>query len=403
MNNLTIDKSKAITQRNYAVELPYIDIKQKARSKQWVNFDRDNLYPARVYNMYKESPLQSAIIENQIKYTYGAGLADYDASIFTPNLMERWEDLIKKCIRDYCIFQAFAIQIIPNESMSKYSFYHIPVNQVRLGAYNEENVIEYAYLATDWSQVNNKNVVEIKMWGTEQPQAGERYLWYCKPYDPDELFYAIPKWMSCANWVLADIALSKYYLNYIKNNFSANLSIAYPNEPDDDKKQEIYDMLNASFAGEDNAGSILLLFGENGVLPTTSSIESKDADLYQNVCDTVLKYIVAGNRLISPILAGLATSSGFSSKSDEIIAAYTLYKLTVIDEIRNFVMDKINFLLQLNGYPRCLVLQDYNFAKEFEGSTAMNDEKEKEQNDTDEDVENKDKQITEQNKEGGKI
>ena len=202
--------------------------------------------------------------------------------------------------------------------------------------------------------------------------------------------------MSCANWVLADIALSKYYLNYIKNNFSANLSIAYPNEPDDDKKQEIYDMLNASFAGEDNAGSILLLFGENGVLPTTSSIESKDADLYQNVCDTVLKYIVAGNRLISPILAGLATSSGFSSKSDEIISAYTLYKLTVIDEIRNFVMDKINFLLQLNGYPRCLVLQDYNFAKEFEGSTAMNDEKEKEQNDTDEDVENKDKQIEEE-------
>ena len=109
-----------------------------------------------------------------------------------------------------------------------------------------------------------------------------------------------------------------------------------------------------------------------------------------------MKYIVAGNRLISPILAGLSTSSGFSSKSDEIIAAYTLYKITVIDEIRNFVMDKINFLLQLNGYPRCLVLQDYDFAKEFEGSTALNDEKEKEMNDTDEDAENKDKQIEEE-------
>lgn len=396
MNKFVIDKSKAITQRNYAVDLPYIDIKQRARSKQWVNFDRDNLYPARVYNMYKESPLQSAIINNQVKYTYGAGLADYDASIFTPNLTERWEDIIKKCIQDYCIFQAMAIQIIPNESMSKYSFFHIPVNQVRLGAYNEDNVIEYAYLATDWSQINNKNVVEIKMWGTEQPQAGERYLWYCKPYDPDELFYAVPKWMSCANWILADIALSKYYLNYIKNNFSANVAVKYPQEIDDDKKQEIYEMLVDSFGGEENAGNILLLFGENGVLPEVGSIESVNADLYQNVCDTVLKYIVAGNRLISPILAGLSTSSGFSSKSDEIIAAYTLYKLTVIDEIRNFVMDKINTLLSLNGYPRCLVLQDYNFAKEFEGSTALNDEKEKEMNDTDEDAENKDTQIEEE-------
>ena len=401
--NKIIDKGKAITQRNYAVELPFIDIKQRARSKQWVNFDYDNLYPARVYNMYKESPLQSAIIENQIKYAYGAGLADYDASIFTPNLTERWEDLIKKALRDYCIFQAMAIQIIPNESMSKFSFYHIPVNQVRLGAYNEDNVIEYAYLATDWSQINNKNVVQIKMWGTEQPQAGERYLWYCKPYDPNELFYAIPKWMSCANWILADIALSKYYLNYIKNNFSSNLAVKYPQEVDDDKKKEIYDMLVASFAGEENAGNILLLFGENGVLPEVGSIESVDADLYNQVTDVVLKYICSGNRLSSPILAGLSTSSGFSSKSDEIIAAYILYKITVIDEIRNFVMDKINFLLQLNGYPRCLTLQDYDFVKEFQGNTIQNDEKEKEQTNTDEDAANKDDQITEQNKEGGKV
>lgn len=394
-----IDKGKAITQRNYAVELPFIDIKQRARSKQWVNFDYDNLYPARVYNMYKESPLQSAIINNQVKYTYGAGLADYDASIFTPNLTERWEDLIKKCIQDYCIFQAMAIQIIPNESMSKYSFFHIPVNQVRLGAYNEDNVIEYAYLATDWAQINNKNVVQIKMWGTEQPQAGERYLWYCKPYDPDELFYAVPKWMSCANWILADIALSKYYLNYIKNNFSSNLAVKYPQEVDDDKKKEIYDMLVASFAGEENAGNILLLFGENGVLPEVGSIESVDADLYNQVTDVVLKYICSGNRLSSPMLAGLNTSSGFSSKSDEIIAAYILYKITVIDEIRDFVLDKINFLLQLNGYPRCLTLQDYDFVKEFQGNTIQNDEKEKEQTNTDEDAANKDEQITKQNEE----
>lgn len=403
MANIQINKSKAITQRNYAVDLPYIDIKQRARNKQWVSFDYDNLYPQRVYNMYKESPLQSAIINNQIVYTYGAGLADYSTSIFTPNITEDWSSLIKKCITDMCIFQAFAIQIIPNESMSKFSFYHIPVNQVRLGAYNEDNVIEYGYLATDWSQINSKNVVQIKMWGSEQPKAGERYLWYCKPYDPNELFYSIPKWMSCANWILADIALSKYYLNYIKNNFSANMAIAYPNEVDDDKKAEIYEMLNASFAGEDNAGSILLLFGENGVLPTTSSIESKDADLYENVCDTVLKYIVAGNRLVSPILAGLSTSSGFSSKSDEIIAAYILYNMTIIKEIRSFVMDKINTLLSINGYPRCLVLQDFDIVKEFEGKTLENDEKEREQTNTDEDAANKDEQITEQNKEGDKI
>ena len=141
--------------------------------------------------------------------------------------------------------------------------------------------------------------------------------------------------------------------------------------------------MQASFGGESNAGNILLLVGENGVAPTIQNIESVDADLYNSVTDVVLKYIVAANRLTSPILAGLATSAGFSSKSDEIIAAYTQYKLTVIDEDRNFIMDKINFLLQLNGYPRVLEIKDYDIRKEFEGQTASNDAVEAEVTDTD--------------------
>lgn len=385
-----------LAQRDYSVSQPYIDIKQRAAWKRWVNFDYDNLFPNVLYNLYADSPLQASILNNQMKYVYGAGLKDYEASIFQPNLLDRWEDIIKKCITDFCIYGAFSIQVVPSVNGDRLLFYHVPVNQVRLGAYNDENQIEYAYLATDWSRVNNSNVVEIKMFGNEQPKQGERYLLYFKEYDPSELFYAIPKWYSAANWMLADIALSKYYNNYIRNNFSANLAITYPCDLDEDKKKQLYEMLVESFGGEENAGNIVLLFGENGSNPIISSIESVNADLYQNVCDTVLKYIVSANRLTSPLLAGLNTSSGFSAKSDEIIAAYTLYKLTVIDEIREFIMNKINYLLTLNGQPRCLVLQDYDFRSEFEGDTTVNDVKEKEQIDADNNDKDQEEQTDEQ-------
>lgn len=385
-----------LAQRDYSVSQPRIDIKQRAAWKRWVNFDYDNLFPEVLYNLYADSPLQASILNNQMKYVYGAGLKDYEASIFQPNLLDRWEDIIKKCITDFCIYGAFSIQVVPSVNGDRLLFYHVPVNQVRLGAYNEENQIEYAYLATDWSRVNNSNVVEIKMFGNEQPKQGERYLLYFKEYDPNELFYAIPKWYSAANWMLADIALSKYYNNYIRNNFSANLAITYPCDLDEEKKKQLYEMLVESFGGEENAGNIVLLFGENGSNPAISSIESVNADLYQNVCDTVLKYIVSANRLTSPLLAGLNTSSGFSAKSDEIIAAYTLYKLTVIDEIREFIMNKINYLLTLNGQPRCLVLQDYDFRSEFEGDTTVNDEKEKEQIDADNNDKDQEEQTDEQ-------
>ena len=253
-----MDKSKVILQRDYSVDLPYIDSKIRANaSKLWVPFDRDNLFPNRLYNMYKESPLQSSIIDNQIKYTYGAGLKEYSASIFTPNLGERWEDFIKKCITDFAIYGSFALQLILNDEGNRFLYYHVPVNQVRLGAYNDENIIDRAYLATDWSRISSNSVIEIKMFGCEQPKKGERYLMYCKPYDPDELFYAVPKWYSAANWVLADIALSKYFLNYIKNAFSANLAIRYPCDIDEEKKQELYELLVRSFGGEENAQALL--------------------------------------------------------------------------------------------------------------------------------------------------
>lgn len=379
--------------RDYSVSQPRIDIKQRAAWRKWVNFDTNNLYTDFIYGLYSESPLQSSIINNQIKYTYGAGLKDYTASIFQPNIGERWEDFIKKCITDYCIYGAFAVQIVVSESGDKFLYYHTPVNQVRLSAYNDENQIEYAYLATDWSRITTTNVVELKMFGVEQPKKGERYLMYFKEYNPQQLYYAIPEWMNAGNWILADIALSKYYLNYIKNNFSANTAITFPEEIDQEKQQELYEMLMDSFGGETNTGNILLLFGNNGTCPVISQIESVNADLYQNVCDTVLKYIVAANRLTSPLLAGLNTSSGFSAKSEEVIAAYSLYKLTVIDGIRSFVMDKINFLLTLNGQPRVLQLDDYNFRAEFEGDTAQNDEKEAEKTDVNTESINEEDQV----------
>ena len=375
-----------LAQRDYSVSQPRIDIKQRAAWKKWVAFDYDNLYPNLIYALYSESPLQSSIINNQIKYVYGAGLKDYEASIFQPNIAERWEDFIKKIVVDFCIYGAFSVQVVVSEDGNRFLYYHMPVNQVRLGAYNDENQIEYAYLATDWSRINSSNVIEIKMFGVEQPKKGERYLLYFKPYDPNELFYAIPKWMSASNWIMADIALSKYYNNYIRNNFSANLAISYPCDLDEDKKAELYQMLMDSFGGEQNAGNILLLFGENGSNPEVKPVEAVNADLYQNVCDTVLKYIVSANRLTSPMLAGLDTASGFSAKAEEIIAAYTLYKLTVIDELRNFIVDKVNYLLQLNAQPRVLMLEDYNFRAEFEGDTTVNDVKEEEMNDVDNDA-----------------
>lgn len=370
-----------IIQRDNSIEsTPYIN---QATKRDWVRFDSDNLYPQRALQLANESPLQHSILENKIGYMIGAGFSKTLENIFTPNLNETWDELFHKCVVDYVYLGAFAVQVIMNESGDKFSFYHQDVSQVRLGQYNDDNIITTAYLNSDWKTTNKKQIVEVPMCGSETPQKGKAYLMYFAPHKTGNYYYGIPSWMSAANYVAADAELSKYYLNYITNNFSANLAIKFPQEPSEDKKEELYKNLQASFGGARNAGNILLLFGDGGNLPEITPIASVDADLYNSVNDVIKMAIVSANRLTSPVLAGIGTSTGFSSKSDELISAAVQYRLTVIAPERSFIVRAFNEMLEMNGFPRVLTIEDYNLAQEFEGSTQGNKMKEAEGNDAD--------------------
>ena len=373
---------KIVTFRDYSIDQPYVE---KNTRNGWIRFGWDNLYPRLILELVNNSPLEKAILESKKTYIMGAGLEKVDDNIYTPNMFESWLELMDKCCTDLVYFKAFAVQAILNESGNRFSFYHTPVDQVRLGQYDDKNIIEKAYLCTDWSRAQkNKNVVEIDMFGTETPKKGKPYLLYFKDYQPDNYYYAVPDFMSAANYIAADGALSQYYNNYIRNNFSANLAIKFPVEPTEEKKQELYENLIKSFGGAENAGNILLLFGESGVLPEINSIESVNADLYNSVVDIIKTAIVSANRLTSPVLAGIGTSTGFSSKSDELIAAYSMYKLTVIADERKFLVDCFNKLLEMNGHARVINLLDFDLRREFEGDSTGNDIVEKEGNNNEE-------------------
>lgn len=381
---------KLVTLRDYSIGQPYVE---KTTRNGYIRYGYDNLYPDLILNLVNSSPLQKAIVEARKTYILGAGLEKSEANQYTPNMVESWIQLIEKCTTDLVYFGAFCVQAILNESGNRFSFYFTPVNQVRFAPYNERNIIEKAYLCTDWSRAQkNRNVAEIDVFGSETPKKGKPYLLYFKPYQPNNYYYAVPEFMSAANYIAADAALSQYYNNYIRNNFSANLSIKFPYEPTDDKKEELYSNLMASFGGAENAGNILLLFGQDGQNPEINAIESVNADLYNSVVDIIKSAIISANRLTSPVLAGIGTSTGFSSKSDELIAAYCQYKLTVIASDRKFILDGFNKMLEMNGLERSFNLLDYDLRQEFEGESVSNDTVQKEGQNNEDKIEANDEQ-----------
>lgn len=366
-----------INLKDYSMKEPYFDRFLKVGA---VSFDVDNLFPERVLDNVMKSPTQAAILQNLVNYIYAMGLKDWEANVQQPNLQQSWDELLKACVTDYVYFNAFAIEVIPNAIGDRYSFYHIPVMQVRCGQYNEENRIEEYYLSSDWT-VNawtSRKVKKIKAWGIEQPKRGEAYLMYIREYKPNQYYYALPSYFSAMNWIMADASISRFTNNFISNNMSAGKVISFPEDIDDDRKDELYEAIAQCFGGSENAGSTLVLFGEGGVLPTIDTLETKDSDLYKDVHDMVIRALCTANQITNPNLLGIHDSSGFSSQSEEMITAYTLYLNTVVIPKRNFILSKFNDLLTLNGYPRVFLINDLNLKKELEGEETVNDNKEKE-------------------------
>ena len=337
----------------------------------YVQFGSDNIFPQFLLNLIKNSPLQNAIVESFYTRLGGAGIIA--PNIQYPNVFDSWEELLRKVLRDYSIFESFCIQAVLNMDGVTWSFYHQPISEVRLGKANEYNKIEKAYICTDWSYKRGTNIEEIKMYGSETPKKGEKYLMYFKPYFPQEYYYHIPSYFSAANWIEADSRLSKYYNNFIANNLNANKLIYYPFKPEKKEQDEIYESLVSNFSGDSNSGSFMLLFGEGELKPEIQDINTPDADLYNEVYSIVQRNIISGNRLTSETLAGISIGSGFSSQADQLIAAETHYNLNVVLPARNFILSKFNGLLLMNACTDKMEIKDYSLRKEYEGDITTND------------------------------
>lgn len=336
-----------------------------------IRWGEDNNFSQYLIDLVSNSPLQSSISESLYIKLCGASI-NVPVNAKKPNLTENWESLIRKVFKDYSIFEAFAFQLVLNQDNKTFSIYHQPISEVRFVCPSENDISE-ALICTDWlKSYRYSNVKKIKMYGCEPPKAGEKYLLYVKPYSPQEYYYHTPSYFSAANYIEADSRISKYYNNYIANNFNSQTIITFPSEENESDQKAIYEKMKKNFMGEKSAGSTIVLFGEGDLKPEIQKIPSPDSNLYDSLTDIISKYIITANKLTSPVLAGISTSSGFSSKSEEIIAAEITYRLNIINPIRSFILQSINGLLEMNGCIEKIKVSDYNLTAEYEGDVDYN-------------------------------
>lgn len=326
------------------------------KSSGWVTYGDKNLFPQEIINANSKSPVNASIIDSTVTYVCGKGVRYSKKNIWkyvgVPNTEESWDEIIEKIAKDYKTFGGFYWQVVVNKGGTTVSLFHQDYSTVRIGRIDEKGHPLSFRLSNDWTKTSGKyKPIELDVWpGIDTAKKGVAYMYHYWDYAPGLMFYSLPGYYPAIEYIKADGTLGVFYNNSIDNGFTPSAIFTFSSNPSEEKKRAFDEAARKAFCGSRGANSFMSIWGENGDVKTNISPfnASSNADVYNNVEGIVFQKIVSAHRLSSPTLAGVAGSGNLSGNAAEIIDAYVLYNYTVIEKLRNKILDHLNKFTKIN-------------------------------------------------------
>lgn len=339
-----------------------------------INYGSDNLYPFKLIDLYNTSVTHRSCIDYACNAIVGDGI-DWEqmkmknCDIPNPNYSMSWDEFIRALAFDYCLYSAFAFQIIKNKDNKTYSFFPQPIETVRLEEMDEDGAINNAYLCKDWSATGQYPPIKIPMFGfqpDEEIPRGVPYLFYHKRYNPVNAYYGLPIYSSALNAIIAEAKFQTYDLKSVTNGFTPVGAITLPSVEDDKQRDAIIKNITQMFSGEENANSLVITF--------RNSIEDKPIEfspfqasmnhvnLYADSNERTINRIMAAHRINSKALIGYPSDDvGFSDSGAYLEEAYRLYNINVANNNRREILDVVNTLFKANGVDITIMLKPLRY------------------------------------------
>lgn len=364
-----------------------------------INYGQDNCYPYKLIDLYNTSVTHRSCIDYACNAIVGDGI-DWEqmnmknGDVPNPNYSMSWDQFIRALAFDFCLYSAFAFQVIRNKDGKTYSFFPQPMETVRVEEMDEDGVINNAYLCKDWSATGKFPPIKIPMFGfqpDEEIPMGVPYLFYYKRYNPVNAYYGLPTYSSALNAILAESKYQTFDLKSVMNGFTPVGAITLPSVETDEERNAIINNITAMFTGEENANNLVITFRNNvedkpiEFTPFQQSVTN--VNLYADSNERTINRIMAGHRINSKALIGYPVdSTGFSDSGAYLEEAYRLYNINVANNNRREILDAVNTAFKANGVDVEIVLKPLRYKtdnnepsqiptnNEPKGETATEDE-----------------------------
>ena len=368
MNNLhIIDLAK--------YEAPSIS---ESKRNDWVTYGENNDYFNFLIDRYKNSTTNNAIINNISRLIYGRGLYALDANK-KPNeyaqmmTLFNQEDLRKLAFELKALGQC-ALQVHYSKDHSKIvKAYHIPVQLLAPEKCNKDGEIEAYYYSDNWEDTRKYEPQRISAFGYSKDEVE---ILYIKPYSLGMKYFSYVDYQGALSYALLEEEVSTYLINEVQNSFSGTKVVNFNNGvPTPEQQEQITTQVLNKLTGA-KGRKVIVSFNDNTETKTTvEDIPLNDApEHYTYLSEECLRKIMLGHNVTSPLLFGIATSSGFSSNADELKNSSILFDNMVIKPFQDIIIAALDEILAYNGISLKLVFKTLQPLEFVDLENAQNQE-----------------------------
>ena len=338
-------------------------IKEDTR-EEWVEYGENNDFFDFLIERHKKSTTNNAIINTITRLIYGKGLTALDANT-KPNEYAQLitlisADDIRKNLGELKMLGQCAIQVHYSKKRDKIlKAYHIPVNLLRAEKCNKDGDITGYYYSDNWSDTRKFKPNRIDAFGFG---SGEVEILYIKPYSVGMKYYSNVDYQGALPYCTLEEEISDYLINLTQRRFVPTLLLNFNNGTGTPEQQDaVHQSIKNKFTGSKGEPYILSFNKNKESAATIDSIQLDSApEHYSFLSEECLRKIMLGHQVTSPLIFGIATTTGFSSNADELKNSAILFENMVIEPFRNIYLDAIEKILSYNQISLKLAFESLN-------------------------------------------
>jgi hypothetical protein len=341
------------------------------KRKDWVTWGDENSYFSYLMERYKNSATNNSIINSIVRLMYGKGLSAKDAQRKPNEYASLMSIFGKKDVKQLCLdlklFGKCAIQVHYSKDRKLVKkAYHIPVNLLAPEKCNEDGDVEAYYFSDNWEDLRNYEPKRIPAFGTSNESVEVLYI---QPYSAGMKYFAHVDYQGGVDYTLLEEEISDYLINEVQNGFSGTKVINVNNGvPTEEQQSFINAKIKQTLTGS-KGQKVIVSFNDNkDTAITVDDIPLNDApEHYQYLSEECMRKIMLSHSVTSPLIFGIATSTGFSSNADELQNSFNLFDNMVIKPFQEMLLDAFDSILEYNGVSLDLYFKTLN---PFEGEKS---------------------------------